>query len=212
MKDLPMFMTEYGVASLVLREIPYQQVAYVTIRDSREPDKLLEDCVSLCRAAGAEKIFAAGDPVLEKYPFHTTIVKMRCDREAIGDTDAALFPVQAETLERWREIYNRKIANVPNAAWMTQSDGNGMLASGEGYFVHRDGRLLGIGRVEGDTLRFVASMEKGAGQDVVRALCHGVHTDTVQLDVASTNEKAVKLYENLGFVPVFQISKWYKVL
>ena len=212
MKDLPMFMTEYGAASLVLREIPYQEIAYVKILDSREPEKLLEDCMAVCRAAGAERIYATGDAVLEKYPFHTSILKMRCGAESVGDTDAALFPVTEETVERWREIYNRKIVNVPNAAWMTQSDGKEMLPSGEGYFVHRGGKLLGIGRVEGDTIRFVAAVEKGAGCEVVRALCHAVTADTVQLEVASTNEKAMKLYRQLGFIQTEELSRWYRIL
>jgi hypothetical protein len=34
MRDIPMFTTEYGVASLVLKEIPYQAAAYITIQDS----------------------------------------------------------------------------------------------------------------------------------------------------------------------------------
>lgn len=212
MKDLPMFMTEYGAASLVLREIPYQGNAYITIRDSLEPDKLLEDCITVCRAAGAEKIFATGNDMLQKYPFHTAILRMRCGKESVGETDAALFPVQEETLETWRELYNRKIVSVPNAAWMTQRDGKEMLSSAEGYFIHREGTLLGIGRVDGDVIRFVASLKKGAGCDIVRALCHAVHTDTVQLDVASTNDKAVNLYKSLGFVGTTELSRWYRIL
>ena len=37
MRDFPMFTTENGVGSLVLREIPYRGVAYVTIRDASAP-------------------------------------------------------------------------------------------------------------------------------------------------------------------------------
>ena len=37
MRDMPFFETEYGVASLVLKEIPYQEVAYITILDAWEP-------------------------------------------------------------------------------------------------------------------------------------------------------------------------------
>ena len=42
MKDFPVFTTEYGVASLILKEIPYQGTAYITLQDSLEPEKLLE--------------------------------------------------------------------------------------------------------------------------------------------------------------------------
>ena len=60
MKDFPMFTTEYGVASLVLREIPYRGEAYITIQDSLEPEKLLEECISFCRICGAEAVYAKG--------------------------------------------------------------------------------------------------------------------------------------------------------
>ena len=32
MKDFPMFTTEYGIASLVLKEIPYKKEAYIMLR------------------------------------------------------------------------------------------------------------------------------------------------------------------------------------
>ena len=57
MKDFPMFTTQYGVASLVLREIPTRGEAYITVRSSQDTEKLLEECVSFCRACGAEKIY-----------------------------------------------------------------------------------------------------------------------------------------------------------
>ena len=33
MKDFPVFTTEYGVASLTLKEVPYREEAYVLLRD-----------------------------------------------------------------------------------------------------------------------------------------------------------------------------------
>jgi hypothetical protein len=63
MQDFPMFTTEYGVASLFLREIPYRGRAHIKIQSSQDPEKLLEECVSFCRVCGAEWIDAAGDSV-----------------------------------------------------------------------------------------------------------------------------------------------------
>ena len=34
MKDFPVFTTENGVASLILKEIPYRGEAYIHLRDS----------------------------------------------------------------------------------------------------------------------------------------------------------------------------------
>lgn len=212
MKDMPVFTTEFGVASLILREIPYQQTAYIRIQASQDPMKLLDECISFCRMVGAQRIFAMGDPCLERYPFHTAMYRMTAYRDSLGNTDAALWPVQEHTAGEFQTIFNRKAPSIPNGAWMTDSDTREMLKTGEGYFVHRDDNLLGIGRVYEGELRFVASVMPGAGADVVKALCHAVTEETVTLTVASTNVKAVALYERLGFIKVEELSHWYKVL
>ena len=212
MKDMPMFTTEYGVASLFLREISYRGRAHIKIQSSLEPKLLLEECISFCRMCGAEWIDAAGDPYLENYPLITAIVAMQCHREAIAQTDACLFPVTEQTLQRWLDIYNEKKANIPNAAYMDSKDGKQLLESGDGYFIHRDGKLLGIGKAKDDFIDTVIAVEPGAGETVVRALCSSLSCDTVRLWVASANTRAVRLYERMGFVPVKEISRWYRVL
>lgn len=212
MKDMPMFTTEYGVASLFLREISYRGRAHIKIQSSLEPKLLLEECISFCRMCGAEWIDAAGDPYLENYPLITAIVAMQCQREAIAQTDACLFPVTEQTLQRWLDIYNEKMANIPNAAYMDSKDGKQLLESGDGYFIHRDGKLLGIGKAKDDFIDTVIAVEPGAGETVVRALCSSLSCDTVRLWVASANTRAVRLYERMGFVPVKEISRWYRIL
>ena len=68
MRDFPMFTTENGIASLILKQIPYWGSAYIRIQDSKEPEMLLAECVDFCHCAGAQKIYATGHSVLEKYP------------------------------------------------------------------------------------------------------------------------------------------------
>ena len=211
MKNIPVFTTDNGVASLVLEEIPTQGCAYIHIQSAMEPNKLLDECIGFCRMVGASRIYAKGHPVLEEFPFHTAIWEMRCARESLHDTDAALWPVQAETTETFRQIYNRKICLVPNAAWMSEKEAKRVAACGEGYFIHRGNELLGIGMIAGREIRFVASLAPGAGADVVCALAHGIFEEVIVLEVASKNQKAVKLYERLGFVRSREISKWYCV-
>ena len=212
MRDIPVFNTENGVASLILEQIPYLQTAYIRVQSSLEPKLLVEECAQFCRACGAERIYAAGEDLPEIWPVYTELWQMRCPKEALEDTDAAIFPVQEHTLEAWREIYNRKVSRVPNGAWMTEKLGKQMLEKGDGYFVHRNQQLLGIGRVSGETIDWVASVSPGAGAEVVKALAHATAEPVLQLTVASTNEKAVRLYENLGFVKSRELSKWYKIL
>lgn len=212
MKDIPVFDTEYGVASLFLREIPYRKKAHIKIQSSLEPAQLLAECVSFCRMCGAEWIDAAGHAYLEEYPLITALYAMQCPREAIGETDACLFPVTGKTVEKWLEICNERMAAVPNAAYMDAADGRELLKTGDGYFVHRDGVLLGIGKAAGDYIDTVISLQPRAGETVVRALCKALNCETVKLMVAGANEKAVRLYTRMGFVKTQELSRWYRVL
>ena len=211
MKNIPFFQTEYGIAALVLKEIPYQQTAYVTVLDAWKPEELLSECKKFCIMCGAERIFATGHDVLETRPFYTAMWEMQCCTEGLGDTDGALWPVQEQTLGKWRDIYNEKVRSLPNGAWMTEKDGREMLSKGDGYFVHRAGELLGIGRASADTIDWVASVMPGAGRDVVRALAHALWSETVKLTVASENTKALALYESLGFVKSRELSRWFEL-
>ena len=112
MKDMPVFDTEFGVASLILKEVPYRQEAYIIIQSALQPEELLKECVSFCRMVGAEKIYARGHVCLEAYPLHTIIYEMhgqaQVDREALAN----LFPVTKETVARWREISNASMTSA----------------------------------------------------------------------------------------------------
>ena len=211
MKNLPVFTTEYGVATLILKEIPYQEAAYIILQDTLEPLLLVRECADFCRACGAERIYARGNDALEKYPLFTAMWEMTCLRESIPDTDAALWPVQERTLTQWQEIYNQKVKTVPNGAWMTDAGAKDMLAKGDGYFVHRGDTLLGIGKASADRIDWVASVKPGAGADVVKALIHATTEDRVSLTVASVNQKAVSLYESLGFLKTAEITRWHTI-
>lgn len=212
MRDIPVFTTQNGVASLFLREIPYRGRAHIKFQSTLEPEKLLEECVSFCRACGAEWIDAAGHPYLENYPLITALLSMQCEKSRLPQTDACLFPVTEQTVGKWLDIYNERMANVPNAAYMDGQDGRELLKTGDGYFIHRDGELLGIGKAAGDYIDTVISVIPGMGETVVAALASGLHCDTVRLMVADANTRAVRLYERMGFIKVKELSRWYRVL
>lgn len=212
MKNIPVFTTENGVATLILKEIPYYETAYILIQDTQSPADFLLECKDFCRVVGAEHIYASGHECLENFPFHTEIWEMTVQRSSLPDTDAALFPVTDATLEQWRSIYNEKMAPVANASYMTTLDAQRMRKDGLGYFIHSQDSLLGIGIASGDRIEAVASVKKGSGRDCVLALNHALSCEQVHLQVASTNYPAIKLYESLGFIKTSVISSWYQVL
>lgn len=212
MRDLPVFTTKYGVASLTLSEIPYKHEAFIRLQASDQPEALLEECINFCRACGAEKIFATGHDCLNRYLLYTQIWQMRCDLASLPDTDAALFPVQEHTLELWRSYYNEKMRGISNSATMTYTAAEKLLKEGSAYFVHRGDQLIGIGKAGGDRIDAVASLVAGSGQDVVCALSHALNCDAVCVEVSSNNTRAVALYEKLGFVKTALISSWFQVL
>lgn len=213
MRDFPIFTTEYGVSSLVLKEIPYKKTAYIRILDV-QPEQLeehLKECVSFCRMVGAEHIYAAG-PGLEAYPVYTSVLEMRGTAWVEPGKAACLFPVTDQTVSRWREIHNRAMSRVDNAGTLESRDETKLLEKPGAYFVHDNGHLLGIGWVDDGKLLAVAAVEKGAGQRVMHTLMSLMEGDTMTLEVASTNSRAIALYEHLGFVKTGIVSTWYDVM
>lgn len=213
MQDFPFFSTEYGVSSLSLKEIPYRQEAYIRIRQVQEDGfrEHLDECVRFCIMAGAERIYAADHEGLEQFPLHASVLEMRgqalVDREKL----ACLFPVTERTVSRWRGIYNARMEGVDTAGTLEAREEGRILESGGAYFVHRDGELLGIGWLDDCMLLAVAAVQQGAGETVMHTLMSLVEGASMTLEVASTNVRAIRLYEKLGFVKTAERTKWYRV-
>lgn len=211
MRNIPVFTTEYGVASLILESVAARKEAYVRIQSSLDPEKLLQECKEFCVACGAQRVYAAGHNILDSHPLHTAIIEMKAPKSAIGETDAALFPMQEETMMLWRTHYNEGMWRVDNAAWLSELEMKKILTEGSAYFAHREGTLLGIGKASAGRIDAVVSLVRGAGEDVVRALTHALSDDTVTIEVASTNRRAISLYERLGFISTREVSRWYQI-
>ena len=213
MRDIPVFCTEMGVASLVLKKIPYTKEAYIHIRDCCDVELFLKECCDFCVAAGAERVYATGHTYLEKFNYYTTLVKMQSSN-CFGDTtaDLSLFPLQEKTAEIWRTIYNKSMLRVPNASYMTVHDMKELLNGGGAYFVHKNGVLVGIGAINGCNIDVVATVVSGMGRNVLGALCNIIPSDIVTLTVADNNLPAVSLYNKLGFLVVEELEKWYKII
>lgn len=213
MRDFPVFDTPYGVASLTLKEIPYRGCAYIRVLSVFEgqTDALLRECVSFCRICGAERIYAADCDVLESYPLYTVVYEMCAAAKYDEEKAACLFPVTEKTVSHWRAVYNEAMRSIDNASTLETRDEKDILLSGGAYFVHRDATLLGIAWLEDDMLRCIASCVPGMGECVMHSILSLVQSETLRLEVASTNVRAVRLYERMGFVKVKEVTRWYCV-
>lgn len=213
MKDFPFFATEFGVAGLELREIPYRGEAYIRIRKvvPGKLGQLVEECASFCRMAGAERVYAQGHPELSEWPLHTAVLEMRGTAWVEKEKLACLFPVTEATVSRWRQLCNEAMGSVDNAATLEARDEEHILREPGAYFVHDNGRLLGIGWLKDGELRTVATMQRGVGERVMHTMMSLAEGEPIRLEVASTNTRAIRLYERLGFVTVGEQSRWYVV-
>ena len=213
MKDFPFFATEFGAAGLILKEIPYRGEAYIRILEALpgQLGKLVGECASFCRMAGAERVYVQGHPELSGYPLHTAVLEMRGTAWAAEEKLACLFPVTEGTVSRWRQLCNEAMGSVDNAATLETRDEADILREPGAYFVHDNGHLLGIGWLRDGELLALAAMEKGAGERVLHTMMSLAEGESIRLEVASTNTKAIRLYERLGFVTVGEKSRWYVV-
>ena len=211
MRDIPVFATENGVASLILKKIPYTKDAYVHIHDSCACEELLKECVDLCRMAGAQRVFATGYTELATYPLHCSELCFSCSKAHLPNTDALALPVTVEQRQWWRRIYNQKMTNVPAAAPLSEKDVEEMAEAGKAFCVYRECSMLGIGVAHGGRIYAVVSLLPKAGESVVLALSDVLDSPLVCLSVASTNEKAIMLYHSLGFTETAVEKKWYQI-
>ena len=213
MKDIPIFSTDWGVASLIFKEIPYKEIAYVKVQDVQPGHirDLCDECAQFCRAAGAEIVLASGHPDLECYPYYGSVLTMRLNLTEQEEPPANLFPVTDQTVTRWRSIYNDKMRQVDFATTMSFYDEKQILSSGGAYFVHHDGELLGVGWLDDTKILLVAAVKPGAGSRVMNTLLSLVEGADVTVEVASTNERAIRLYEKMGFIRSREVLRWHHV-
>lgn len=212
MQDFPMFTTEYGVASLILKEVPYRQEAYIIIQSTEQPGELLKECVSFCRMVGAEKIYARGHEIVGTYPIHCDIYEMRGSVDVEEEKVENLWPVTEETIGSWRQFLNEQMRPIDNAGTLEKKGEKEILDLGGAYFVHKAGKLLGAGWLAGEELMIIAAAEKGTGDRVFHTLLSATCPEQVHLQVASTNGRAIRFYEKMGMVKTAELRRWYKVL
>lgn len=211
MKDFPVFTTEHGAASIILKEVPYRKTAYIRLQSSLNPSVLLSECVDFARMAGAERILAESSLLPAGFPHAVTVLEMSGVPTLHADNVENLFPVTASTVTHWREIHNARMRTVDNASTLESRDEDKILSSGGCYFIHREGQLLGIGWLEDGELKAVASCAPGMGYATLNTLLSICPGERITLQVASTNTRAIALYERFGLIATRQVDVWHDV-
>lgn len=211
MKNIPLFTTRSGAASLTLEQIPYRAEAYVRIHASEDAQEFIRECGDFCRAAGAGRVYATGHPLLDGYPLHTVIFEMHRPLSGSERTGALLRPVCAGDLEQWRQLYNSAMASVPNAAWLTLDAAQTLLTSGDAYFIGSGGERIGIGQAAAERIYSLAALMPHRGGEVLDALLTRLSGRQAVLEAASANVRAMRLYEAHGFRKIAELSRWYEI-
>lgn len=198
MRNIPFFTTENGVATLILKEIPYSGAGYILVHSANRTEALLAECAGMLRACGANRIFAQGEK-LPNLPIHASIWKMTVKKTQLPPAEAALVPLTKENGESYRQLMNQKMRGVPCASTMETGDLEALLRRGGGYFVREEDKTIGAGQVAGNEISLLASTAPGKGARVIAALAGVIAGENVQVRVALENKKALALYKRLGF-------------
>lgn len=134
MKDIPVFSCPDGIATLILREVPFRGEGYILVRGVFGTlEGLLAECAGFCRAAGAERLFAAGEADFSGYPAAIRILGRSAPRESLLPAPEAvrLVPVTEETAADWALEYNARFRAVPAAESCSPAEERALAAGGE---------------------------------------------------------------------------------
>lgn len=211
MRDIPVFTTENGVASLFLKKIPFTKEAFVHIRASQFCGALVKECIDVCRMAGAEKIFATGHAGLTDYPLICDVSSYSVHKNRLPKTDAVALPAMLEQNAWWRQVYNEKMISVFGAAPLSAVDVDKMICYNQAFCIYKECAVVGIGVAYDGQIQAIAAIVPGAGRDTVLSLAGCLEAPEISLHVASSNMKACRLYESLGFEKTMLEANWHQI-
>ena len=205
MKDIPIFTGENGVATLILREIPHQQRAYVMLRTVWRLQPFLAECRDFCRMAGAESVYVTGQEDLSNLPFVHAMERWTCRRADLPPLaePVELTPLDDGNRETFRTIYNRLFAQIPNAATCTPQEVERIQREERAALAVVDGQAAGLAQWTDGRLEAIGVEPefRGLGYRLALTVLHRMTTETVELQVSSANQRAV------GAVPAIGLHK-----
>ena len=215
MKDIPVFTGTHGVATLVLKQIPWSGCGYVIVRSVwTDAAAFLEECLGFCRACGAQQVYASwGCEDLPAPHGYDMLYLYREKADLPKGNNLELEVLSRENGEEFLAVYNRCFRQVPNAASYGKEDLKRLLGEDTAWLLRRGEACAAIGEISTEGLEAVAVLPeyRGLGYDLTLALLEMVPSKTLRLKVASTNQRALALYDRLGFGKGQIISRWWKL-
>ena len=211
MKNIPLFTTMHGVASIILEGIPFNKTAYIRIQTSSDPALLCSDCIDFCRAAGAETIYAMGHSPSRKTMPDFTIIRMKRDRITLPLINTQLVAVDKENFTEFRRLYNQRMKEISAVSYVSVADLNNLLKKNNGYFIYQDAEMIGIGIADEVWIRTIISLKPGKGEAVLLSLNTVLEGNEVCVELVDNNLPAKRLYERMGFQYYETVSEWYKI-
>lgn len=213
MRNIPNFTCPSGGAQLILQQLPQTGTAYCLVQWAvpGQLPSLLDEVRRFCRMIDASRVLALaesfGDGGKEVCcPAAFQLLQMEADREQLAPGNARLLPVEKEQWQDYMDRYNMAMAEVDGARLL--SAGDAKMGIGSCYFVYQQDTLIGLGQVKADQILSLAALMPGAGGQVLCALASVIPHEKVRLTVASTNHRALRLYERLGFQEVGVAEHW----
>jgi ribosomal protein S18 acetylase RimI-like enzyme len=222
MQNIPVFMSQGGTATLILREIPFRGTAFVLLRTVLNLELLLEDAIKFCRECGAKRCFVSAgetDCRLEGRS-HYDIYILHARKATLPEPvePVELVPVTEENGEKFLEIYNRCFNQVSHALTYDRGQLQRIFhTTGQQAFLAQelDGNAWGMGELHGNELAAVGLLPENRGQgrsrDLTLSLLSRCPGPEITLTVVSDNTPALRLYDRLGFRVRQVESSWYEI-
>lgn len=217
MKNIPMFTSAYGLATLILKEISWNGRAYVLVRSvwNNQAAELLEECRGFCRAVGAEELYASWDTNELPAEHAYDMIDMTCPKALLPAPrqPVTLEPVTPETAEDYLRIYNQCFRQVPGAASYDRKSLEPLYGEDLVWLARVDGQYAAVAEISREGLEGIAVLPeyRGLGHDLAATVLQMIPNPVVRLKVASTNLRARRLYERLGFTEAGISRKWYRL-
>ena len=163
--------------------------------------------------AGAESVYVTGQEDLSNLPFVHAMERWTCRRADLPPLaePVELTPLDDGNRETFRTIYNRLFAQIPNAATCTPQEVERIQREERAALAVVDGQAAGLAQWTDGRLEAIGVEPefRGLGYRLALTVLHRMTTETVELQVSSANQRALALYQRLGFTRSETLSRWY---